>query len=330
MRRELEAAAAVIGGERLHRGRLIGDVASAVAVEFEEQRRRDRITGLRIAVDGVELDLVEQLDPGDRDAELNRRDDRFHRTLDRVERAHRRGDRFRQGMQPQRHLGDHAERAFRSDEQPRQVVAGRRLARARAGRDHRAVGQHHRQPQHVLAHRAVADRGRAGRARRGHAADGRVGAGIDGEGEAGVVQRLVQLQPCHPGFDGHVEILDADARHLVHLAEIDRHAAADRVDVPFQRRPGAERHDRQPMRGGDPDDRGDLGGGLRKTDDVGRRGGVVRLAVAVMFPDGDRVVGARSEQLLELACGREDGICGGWSGHAAMMPSFYRFFMARC
>ena len=45
-----------------------------------------------------------------------------------VERADRGGHRLRQRMEPQRHLGDHAERAFGSDEEPRQVVARRGLA----------------------------------------------------------------------------------------------------------------------------------------------------------------------------------------------------------
>ena len=101
---------------------------------------------------------------------------------------------------------------FGADEQARQVVAGGRLARARPGRDDPAVGQHHRQAEHVLAHRAVAHGGRARRARRRHAADRRVGAGIDREHQAGVAQRLVQLHARHAGFDRRVEILGADAQ----------------------------------------------------------------------------------------------------------------------
>ena len=55
--------------------RLIGDVALAVAVKLEEQRRRHRVARLRVPVDRVHLHLVEQLDPRDRNAELDRRDD---------------------------------------------------------------------------------------------------------------------------------------------------------------------------------------------------------------------------------------------------------------
>ena len=88
-RRPLKRVAAAFGGDRLHGFRLLGDVALAVAVELEEERRRHRVAGLRVAVDRVELHFVEQLDPRDRHAELNRRDHRLDRALDRVERAHR-------------------------------------------------------------------------------------------------------------------------------------------------------------------------------------------------------------------------------------------------
>ena len=38
------------------------------------------------------------------------------------------GDRFRDAGQLQRQLGDDAERAFRADHQPREIVAGRRTS----------------------------------------------------------------------------------------------------------------------------------------------------------------------------------------------------------
>ena len=50
--------------------------------------------------------------------------------VDRRKGADRRRDRLRDAVEPQRDLGDDAERAFRADEQPRQVVAGRRFAGA--------------------------------------------------------------------------------------------------------------------------------------------------------------------------------------------------------
>ena len=111
----------------------------------------------------------------------------------------------------------------------------------------------------------------------------------------------MQLQARDAGFDRHVEILDAHAHDLVHLAQVDRDAAADRVDVPFERGAGAEGHDRHAMRGAlIATMAADFIGRVRKADDVGRGGRVVRLAVAVMLADGRGVVGARAEHLLEL------------------------------
>ena len=43
------------------------------AVKFEEQHRRFGQAELRVLIAGANLDLVEQLDPGNRNARLNRR-----------------------------------------------------------------------------------------------------------------------------------------------------------------------------------------------------------------------------------------------------------------
>ena len=202
-------------------------------------------------------------------------------------------------MQPDRRVGNHPKRAFRADEQSREIVTGRRLARTRPGADDLAVGQHHRQPQHVLPHRSVPHGGRARRARGRHAADRAVGAGIDREREAGIAQRFVELQARDAGFHRRVEILDAHPQHFVHLAQVDRDAAVNRVDVPFEGGAGAERNDRHLMRRADLQDLGDLVCGVREADDVGRGVDVIRLAVAVMIANGRRIVRARSEQALQ-------------------------------
>ena len=55
--------------------------------------------------------------------------------LDARERADAAGDRLRDALQLQRQRRDDAERAFRADQQPRQIIAGRALFRALAGRD---------------------------------------------------------------------------------------------------------------------------------------------------------------------------------------------------
>ena len=114
----LEVRVAIVVG-------LVGDVPRAVAVKLEEERRRHRITGLGIAVHRVHLRVVEQLDPRDGNADLDRRDDGFDGAAYRLERADRRRHRLGQRMQPHGDVGDHPQRPFRADEQPRQVIAGR-------------------------------------------------------------------------------------------------------------------------------------------------------------------------------------------------------------
>ena len=57
------------------------------AVELEEQRRGDRAVELGIFVDGVDLDLVEELDPRHRDAHLDGGDDGVDRALEVLERT---------------------------------------------------------------------------------------------------------------------------------------------------------------------------------------------------------------------------------------------------
>ena len=79
---------------------------------------------LRVDVAGLHLQLVEKLDPGDRDAALDGEDHRVAGRLDARERADAAGDRLRDAVQPERQLGDDAERALRADQQPGQVVAG--------------------------------------------------------------------------------------------------------------------------------------------------------------------------------------------------------------
>ena len=110
-------------------------------MELEEQRRlRREALELRIADAGVHLHVVEQLDARDRNAVLHRDDHRIDGACEIRELADRRRDRLGHAVEAQLDLGDDAERAFGADEQPRQVVAGGRLARAAAGADDAPVG----------------------------------------------------------------------------------------------------------------------------------------------------------------------------------------------
>ena len=154
------------------------------------------------------------------------------------------GDRFRNAGQLEREFGDDAERAFRADHQPREIVAGRRLLGAPRGGHQLAVGHHHLQRQHIVLHGAVAHRIGARAARRRHAAERGVGAGIDGKEQALVAQVLVERLAGDAGLDHAIEILGVHGQHLVHVAEIDRYAAERRVDVALERGADAERDDR--------------------------------------------------------------------------------------
>ena len=74
-----EVAAAVLGGDLGRLPRLGADVVLGGAVELQEQARRDRVVGLVIAVDGLDLQLVDELDPRDRDRVLPDPDDALDR-----------------------------------------------------------------------------------------------------------------------------------------------------------------------------------------------------------------------------------------------------------
>ena len=247
------------------------------AVELEEQRRRDRLVQPGVAVDGVDLDVVEQLDPGDGDAVGQHLDHAVDGVVELGNAHGRRGHRLGRRLQAQRGLGDQPERALGADEQPREVVAGRRLAGARARAHDLAVGVDHGEREDVLAHRAVAHRGRPGRAGGDHPADRRVRAGVDGEEHALGPQPVVERPARDAGLHGHVHVLHRQAQDAVHLARVDAHAAVERGDVALERRAGAERDDRRAVVAAGAHDRGGLLGVAREHDHVGVGGRVPGL-----------------------------------------------------
>ncbi len=94
-------------------------------MEFEEQGGRQFQCQPSMAVGCLDGYFIEEFDAGDRDAALDRRNDGFHRAAHRLEGADGRGDGFRDRVQLDGHLGDHAERAFGADIKLGEVVAGR-------------------------------------------------------------------------------------------------------------------------------------------------------------------------------------------------------------
>ena len=75
-----------------------------------------------------------------------------------------------------------------------------------------------------------------------------------------------------PGSTTQSTILGVDGEHAVHVAEIERNAAARRVDLAFERCAGAERDHRHALGRTSAHDLLHLLGGLRK--DHGVRGAV--------------------------------------------------------
>ena len=242
-RRPLQLAAAVAGGDLAHRLHLLGDRLRP-AVELEEQRVGLGLGQLVVGVDRADRGRVQQLAARHRDPQLDRLGDRGDRAVEAVEDAAGGGDLLRDAVDAQRQLGDHRERALRAEQQPREVVAGRGLAGARAGLDHGPVGEHRLQAEHVLAHRPVARRAGARGGGGGHAAERRVGAGVDREEEAVLPEPLLEREPVHAGLDAAVEVLGVDLEHPVHPGEVERHAAVDGQHVALERAAGAERDHR--------------------------------------------------------------------------------------
>ena len=296
--RPVERPAAEVRDDVAEALRLLGN-AGVAAVEFDEQRRHFRQRQFRISVDGLDLQRVEQFDARNRNAGLDRENGCLAGGIDRGKRADAGGDRFGDSRQLERELGDDAEGSFRTDHQPREIVAGGRLFRAARGGHQLAIGHHHFHRQHIVLHGAVAHRVSARAARRRHAAERSVGAGVDGKEQALVAQLLVERLAGDAGLDHAIEILGVHRQHLVHVAEIDRYAAERRVDVALERGADAERYDRHTVRRADADDGLHVVGVLRKHHRVRRLVGDPGQRIAVLLAHrlrGDDAVAERRGQ----------------------------------
>ena len=109
----------------------------ARAVELEEERRRERlrrkaVDARVVGVEGRERRRVQQLAARDGHAVEPQALDGLDGGRERFEAHRRRGDVRRRRVQRERDLRDDAERALGPDEEPREVVARRGLARAAA------------------------------------------------------------------------------------------------------------------------------------------------------------------------------------------------------
>jgi hypothetical protein len=85
------------------------------------------------------------------------------------------------------------------------------------------------------------------------------------------------------GLDGDIEVVDAEAYHAIHARQVDRDATLERVHVTFERRAGAERHDRRTVTSGRLHHRAHFLSGQREDDDVRLARLVPGLAVTVLL-----------------------------------------------
>jgi hypothetical protein len=123
-------------------------------------------------------------------------------------------------------------------------------------------------------------------ARGRHAANRGIRARIHHEHQAGVLQVRVQLAVREAGLDRDVHVVGTEAQHLRHARQIDRHAAADGVHVPFERTADAEGDDRRAVPHADLHDGADVFGGLGIHHGIRLSRGVPRLAMAVVVAHG--------------------------------------------
>ncbi len=159
------------------------------------------------------------------------------------------GHRLGRRLQAQRDLGDQPERALAADEQPREVVAGARLAGPRARADDLAVGGDHGEAEDVLAHRAVAD-ARSFRTRRWRPSR-RCVASAPGSTQKNTPSGRSfssSWRRVTPACTVTSMSSTRQPQDPVHQRGVDRHAAVERGDVAFEARAGAEGDDRRAVR----------------------------------------------------------------------------------
>ncbi len=308
----LEILAAVIGGDFLHGFGLLLD-SRGRAVKFEEQGRLFAQGGLAVAVDGDDRQLVQQFDARHRDPQLYGLDHGLYRCGQRREGANGAGDGFRQGIKPHREFGDDAQRAFGADHQPRQVVAGGRLAGTPAGLEGASVGQYHRHAQHVLAHGAVTHCIGARSPGRRHAAYTGVGARIDRKEQPGAVQGRIEGLARDSALHRRVKVMLTHGDDVVERRQIDADPALHRQQMAFQGCAGAEGDHRSEPAVAQGNDFGDFRRGFGEYHRIRRHWRIRGFILAVMQAHrcgygkaGAEAGGERRGQLL-----RQRGAIGG-------------------
>src|ERR1700722_16478066 len=215
-------------------------------------------------IDRAHLQRIKQFDARDGNAGLDGQDSGPAARFDRGKRTHAARYRFRNAGELERQLGDDAKRAFRADDEPREIVTGAGFLSPARRRHPLAVGKHGFQRKYIVPHGAVAHRVSARGAGRRHAAERSIGAGIDWKEDALIAELLVERLARDAGLDDAVEILGVNREQAVHVAEIERDAPARRIDLAFERSTDAKRDHWHARRGAQPHHLLHIFGGLRE------------------------------------------------------------------
>ncbi len=204
------------------------------AVEFQQQMRRLGQVGPVGGIQNPGGGDIDVFDARRGQPHLHGEDHGVDGPFGRRETANGGGGRL--GLTPefQGQFGDQAQRPFGADEQRGQVIARRRFPGTGASVDDAPVGQHDLQPAHLIAHRAVAHRRCPAGPRCGHTTERGIGAGIDGKHQAGGAEFGVQRLARAARLDAHQHVVGHNFQHRVHVAEVDRNAAARGRGMAFQ------------------------------------------------------------------------------------------------
>ena len=208
--------------------------------------------------------------------------------------------RRRLGDQPHGDLGDDAQRALRPDEQPLEVVPGHILDRPAAQMQHMAAGQHHIEPQNIVAGDAVFQTARAARVGRHVPADRALidAGGIGRIEEAELLDRLLQIVGDDARLRHRQRVGGRDIQDPVHARHVQADRAGHRHRGASQPRRRAARHDRDAARVGDAQHSRHVLRRLRMHDDirlrlqpravVGIRGQILRRGAHPVPPMAER------------------------------------------
>jgi hypothetical protein len=142
--------------------------------------------------------------------------------------SERRRPRTQRGIELHAGGRDHAERAFRAEEQGLDVVAGIVLAQTGEGFEHATVGQHHFESEHELARHAVPDHVETARVRREISTQQAAAFRPERQRQVaiGLGRHGLQLREDAPRLGGQRVVSSIDGAHAIEARQRQKHLAA--------------------------------------------------------------------------------------------------------